>query len=96
MANAIPPLRFRPREAATDPDEPALPDHLRQLPQEIVAELVAIIISEFPHMPHTLSLELRAFVETRTIHDARRLANALRHYFGRPGLACEIEDALSD
>jgi hypothetical protein len=73
-----------------------MPDHQRQLPESIVGHLAAIVISEFPVLHMTLQQELRAFVETRTIHDATRLANALRHYFGRPGLAAEIEDALSD
>jgi hypothetical protein len=46
-------------------------------------------------MPHTLCLELKAAIETRTAHDWRRVSNALRHTYGRPGLAQEIEDALS-
>jgi hypothetical protein len=70
------------------------PEHLRQLPEEVVAELTAIIISEMPCMPFTLGLELRAFAETRTVHDARRVANALRHACGHPGLAQEVEDRL--
>jgi hypothetical protein len=72
------------------------PDHLRQLPEDAVAGVVAIIISELPHMPYGLGLELRAFAESRTIHDARRLANALRHCEGRPGLAKEVEDILPE
>jgi hypothetical protein len=39
-------------------------------------------------------LELDAFAETRTAHDAQRLANALRHVMGRDGLAQEVEDLL--
>jgi hypothetical protein len=70
------------------------PPHLRQLPEEEVARLVSIIVSEMPAMPYMLGLELRAFAETRTVHDARRVANALRHAFGRPGLAQEIEDTI--
>jgi hypothetical protein len=73
------------------------PDHLRQLPTEDVARVVAIIISDFAGaMPHTLGLELQAFAATRTIHDARRLANALRHYHRQAGLAAEVEDILPD
>jgi hypothetical protein len=73
------------------------PDHLRQLPADAVAGVVAIVISEFAGaMPHTLSLELKAFAETRTRHDAQRVANALRHYYGRPGLAQEVEDLLGE
>jgi hypothetical protein len=76
-------------------DETETPEHLRQLPEEVVAELTATIISEVPHMPRTLGLELQAFAESRTVHDARRVARALRHAYGRPGLAQEIEDRLS-
>jgi hypothetical protein len=52
-------------------------------------------MSEFPVLHLTLQLELRAFVESRSAHDGRRLATALRHVYGRPGLAQEIENALS-
>ena len=75
--------------------DPPPPDHLRQLPEAVVGHLAAIIMSEFPVLHLTLRLELRAFVESRTLHDAKRLANALRHVYGRPGLAQETEDALS-
>jgi hypothetical protein len=70
------------------------PDHLRQIDAEGVARVVAIIISNMPCMPHILGLELQAFAETRTVHDARRVANALRHYRGQAGLAAEVEDLL--
>jgi hypothetical protein len=73
----------------------APPGHLRQLPEDVVARLAATTISELPATPHTLGLELKAAIETRTVHDWRRVANALRHVYGRPGLAQEIEDALS-
>jgi hypothetical protein len=63
------------------------PDHLRQLPESVVGHLAAAVLSEFPVLHFGLGLELRAFIETRTVHDGRRLANALRHYYGRPGLA---------
>jgi hypothetical protein len=76
-------------------DDDTTAEHLRQLPEEVVAELTAAIISEVPHMPYTLGLELQAFAESRTVHDARRLAKALRHAYGRPGLAQEVEDRLS-
>ena len=42
-----------------------------------------------------LLLELQAFEESRSPHDARRLANALRHVIDRPDLAGEVE-ALID
>jgi hypothetical protein len=68
------------------------PGHLRQLPEEDVARVVSIIVSECPHMPYGLGEELKAFAETRTVHDARRLANALRRAYSREGLAREVED----
>jgi hypothetical protein len=71
-----------------------VPDHLRQLPEADVAAVVAVVISELPHMPYGLGQELQAFAESRTVHDARRLANALRHAYGREGLAREVEDVL--
>jgi hypothetical protein len=71
------------------------PDSPRRLPEETVAELVATIISDMPAMPPTLGLELEAFAECRAVRDARRLADTLRHDYGREGLAREIEDALS-
>jgi hypothetical protein len=80
----------------TDLNHLSPPDHLRQLPEAAVAEVVAIIISNIPCMPHTLGLELQAFAETRTVHDASRLANALRHYHGQAGLAAEVEDLLGE
>jgi hypothetical protein len=72
------------------------PDHLRQLPADDVARVVSIIRSEVPRavMSYGLALEVEAFAETRTVHDGRRLANALRHAYGRPGLAAEVEDIL--
>ena len=70
------------------------PPHLRQLPEFVVGHLAAIVMSEFPVLHLGLQLELKAFVQTRTRHDAQRLANALRHVYGRPGLAQEIDDAL--
>jgi hypothetical protein len=70
------------------------PDPQRQLPEAAVAEVVAIIISELPRMPTTLGQELQAFAESRSVHDGRRVANALRHYHGREGLAKEVEDML--
>jgi hypothetical protein len=57
--------------------------------------LAAVVMSEFPVLHLMLRQELRAAMETRTAHDWQRVANALRHVFGRPGLAQEIEDALT-
>ena len=71
------------------------PDHLRQLPREVVDRLACIIRSEFAGaMPYTLGQELDAFQRDRTVHDARRCERALRHCYGKPGLAQEIADAI--
>ena len=39
-------------------------------------------------------LELEAFIATRTPHDARRLANALRHVEHRQDLAANLETII--
>jgi hypothetical protein len=70
-------------------------DPLSQLPEAVAGHLAAVVLSEFPVLHLTLRHELRAALETRTRHDWQRVANALRHCYGRPGLAQEIEDALS-
>jgi hypothetical protein len=76
--------------------ETTVPEHLRQLPECEVARVALVIRSEFPgsSMPFTLRLELDGFERDRTAWDAKRLANALRHYEGREGLAREVEDIL--
>jgi hypothetical protein len=94
MPQFIPGPPGQKREDQSDLNDLGPPDHLRQLDEEDVAAVVAIIISEMPTMPHTLGLELRAFAESRTVHDARRVANALRHAYGEAGLAAEVEDLL--
>jgi hypothetical protein len=78
-------------------DEANVPEHLRRLPEPEVARLVLIIRSEFPgtSMPFTLRLELDGFEKDRTVWDAKRLINALRHCYGRGGLAQEIEDVIA-
>ena len=77
----------------TDTDE-WVPPHLRQLPQETVERLVGIVTSEFAGaMPYTLKMELEGFQRDRTAWDGRRVANALRYAYGRPGMAREIEAA---
>jgi hypothetical protein len=78
-------------------DETTVPEHLRQLPESEVARLCLFIRSEFPgsSMPFTLRLELDGFERDRTVWDAKRVANALRHCYGRTGLAQEIEDVIA-
>ena len=41
-------------------------------------------------------LELEAFEETRTVHDGRRLANALRHVTGLPELSLMVSELIGD
>jgi hypothetical protein len=86
------------RKPAPEPEEDsATPPHLRQLPEDEVERVVRIIRSEFAGvMPFTLRLEIEGFERDRTRWDAQRLANALRHHYGREGLAKEVEDLLSD
>jgi hypothetical protein len=76
-------------------DTPSIP-HMRQMPDEVVARLASIIRSEFPAgLPYTLRLEMEAWVETRTVHDAGRCSRALRYCYGKPGLADEIDEAIN-
>jgi hypothetical protein len=63
-----------PRFVPTALPDPGPPEHL---PVEAVAEVTAIIISEVAHMPSTLGQTIKAFTDSRTVHDARRLADAL-------------------
>jgi hypothetical protein len=77
-------------------DEATAPEHLRQLPESEVARLCLIIRSEFAGaMPFTLRLGLDGFERDRTVWDAKRLINALRHYEGREGLAREVKDVIA-
>jgi hypothetical protein len=52
------------------------------------------IAMELPDHHSITWLELLAFRETRTPHDARRLANALRHRVKREDLAAKVEGLL--
>jgi hypothetical protein len=87
LANAL-------RHVLKRPDLADQVEALLPLPEAAVAEVVAIIIGNIPHMPSTLGSALKAFAESRTVHDARRLATALRHDHGQAGLAAEVEDLL--
>lgn len=86
---------IRPASELPHPRDPDARDN-HQLSASVVAGLVSIVLSDVPHMPNELALELRAFAESRTVADARRVANSLRHHYGRPGIAQEFDDALSD
>jgi hypothetical protein len=69
-------------------------DHLTPLDARKVHELIDRIATEIQASAYAIELELMAFHDTCTPHDARRLANALRHVIGRPDLAGEVEALL--
>lgn len=67
----------------------SLPDHLTPIePAEKVHDLCDRILGL--DLPYVVRLEAQVFRETRTPHDARRLANALRHVVSHPDLADEV------
>jgi hypothetical protein len=70
------------------------PPHIRELVSKDVERIGRRIRTEFAEgLPHTLELELSAWLETRTVNDGRRVATALRHY-GLNGLADEIRELI--
>jgi len=70
-------------------------DHLTPIePAAAVHELCDRIAPEIPAHQYGVAEEFYAFVETRTPHDGRRLANALRHVLKRPDLAAAVEALL--
>jgi hypothetical protein len=71
------------------------PRHLVPIePAEPVRELCDDIALALPDRHSITWLELVAFRDTRTAHDARRLAKALRHVAGREDLAAQVEALL--
>lgn len=73
-----------------------VPDHLQPSePASVVRALCERIATEIPASQYGLAEEFYAFMETRTPHDGRRLANALRYVLKRPDLAVEIEALLT-
>ena len=73
------------------------PDHLTPIePASAVHELCARLAPQIPAHTYGVVAEFTAFMETRTPHDGRRLANALRHVLKRPDLAGEVEALLGD
>jgi hypothetical protein len=71
------------------------PDHLTPIePAGRVHELCARLAPEIPAYAYGVVAEFSAFMESRTQHDGRRLANALRHVLKRPDLAAEVEALL--
>lgn len=77
----------------TDDDAP---DHLRRVgPAAAVYELTQALRSVTVGQ-YGLLLELEAFEETRTVHDGRRLANALLHVIDRRDLALQVSALIGD
>lgn len=73
------------------------PDHLTPIePAAAVEALCRRLAVVIPASHYTIAQELLAFRATRTPHDARRLANALRHALKRPDLAAEVEALLAE
>jgi hypothetical protein len=74
----------------------AAPEHLKPIePAAAVHAICERIATQAPGYQHGIAAEFYAFMETRTPHDARRLANALSHALKRPDLAAEVEALLS-
>ena len=59
--------------------DPGPPNHLRQIDEATVAALYARV-RPLAIDSYTVLAEANAFHESRTPHDATRLANALEHY----------------
>jgi hypothetical protein len=63
------------------------PRHLVPLDAAAVSRVCDDILAEVPAEAVNVMLELVAFRDTRTPHDCRRLANALRYSLDRDDLA---------
>lgn len=72
------------------------PEHLR--PIEPAAKVYELTQALRVHTvgQYGLLLELEAFEESRTVHDGRRLANALRHVIDRPDLSLMVSELIGD
>ena len=71
------------------------PRHLVPLePAETICALCDRIAVEIPDGNITAMMELAAFRDTRTTHDANRLIRALRHVAGREDLAKQVASLL--
>jgi hypothetical protein len=82
-------------EAIPEPED-GMPPHLVPLPAEEVHKLCDAIADELDPLSFGTVLELRAAQKTRTPHDLRRLAFALRFVMRRGDLADQIETLLSE
>lgn len=74
------------------PIEPAATVHA--LCERIAAALPRGSHGVLAYSAYGVAAELNAWRETRTPHDGRRLAHALRHVLKRPDLAAEVEALL--
>lgn len=72
------------------------PDHLRPIEPAAAVYEVTQAIRRASVAQYGVLLELKAFEETRTPWDGKRLANALRHITGRPDLAEQVEILLGE
>lgn len=73
------------------------PRHLIPIePADTIRDLCERIAVSIPDGAITVMMELAAFRETRTPHDARRLANALRHVARREDLAAQVAALIAD
>ena len=71
------------------------PRHLVPLePAAPIRALCESIAVSIPDSAITVMLELAAFRDTRTPHDANRLIRALRHVARRDDLAAQVEALL--
>jgi hypothetical protein len=71
------------------------PRHLVPLDAGAVHRLCDAIAPEIPDEQINVMMELAAFRDTCTPHDARRVANALRYAANRDDLADKVEDLLA-
>lgn len=73
------------------------PRHLVPIdPPEAVRQVCDDIALDLPNTHTATWLELVAFRDTRTPHDARRLINALRNIAMREDLASRVETLLGE
>jgi hypothetical protein len=77
----------------TDDD---MPDHLRPIEPAAAVYKVTQELRRFTVGQYGLLLELQAFEETRTVHDGRRLANALLHVIERRDLSLMVSALIGD
>ena len=70
------------------------PRHLVPLDAGAVARVCDAVAAEIPDGAITVMLELAAFRDTRTTHDANRLIRALRHVAGRADLAKQVASLI--